>query len=53
MGNPYADVNWKKTLRVPSATHMHIMSQSHLENGYKFGIRYFPISNYYFSSGYY
>lgn len=47
MYNPYEHVVWGSAQRVPSATHMHLMSQAHLDNGYRFGIRHFPISNYY------
>ena len=46
MNNPYTDVDWQRALRVPSATHMHLMSQANLENAYGYGIRHFPISNY-------
>ena len=52
MYNPYENVNWSNVRRVPSATHMHLMSQSHFENGYRFGMRHFPISNYYPSAPY-
>ena len=52
MYNPYERVNWSNVRRVPSATHMHLMSQSHFDNGYRFGIRHFPISNYYPSAPY-
>lgn len=47
MTNPYQGIDWESVLRVPSATHMHINNQDNLENGYRFGIRHFPISNYY------
>lgn len=52
MNNPYTDVNWQRTFRVPSATHMHLMSQVNLENAYRYGIRHFPVSNYYPSAPY-
>ncbi len=45
--NPYAGVNWEEARRVPSATHMHLGNQTQLENAYRYGIRHFPISNYY------
>lgn len=45
--NPYANINWNSVKKIPSATHMHIPSQKILDNGYKYGIRHFPISNYY------
>ena len=32
---------------MPSATHMHLGNQTQLENAYRYGIRHFPISNYY------
>lgn len=47
MLNPYQDVDWKNVQRVASATHMHLRSQEHLDNGYRYGIRHFPMSNYY------
>ena len=50
--NPYRDVDWKTVLRVPSTTHMHIRTQASLDNGYRYGIRHFPISNYYPSAPY-
>ena len=52
MNQPYEDVNWDSVIRVSSATHMHLTSQEHLENGYRYGIRHFPISNYYPSAPY-
>ena len=52
MLNPYANVDWDAVQRIGSATHMHIMSQADLENGYRHGIRHFPISNYYPSAPY-
>ncbi len=47
MLNPYKNVNWESVKKIPSSTHMHIRNQEALENGYKYGIRHFPISNYY------
>ncbi|MBT4101138.1 MAG: hypothetical protein HOB49_03480 [Gemmatimonadetes bacterium] len=47
MHDPYADVKWQDVIRVASATHMHLGNQKQLENAYEFGIRHFPISNYY------
>ncbi|MDA0837044.1 MAG: hypothetical protein O2857_04605 [Planctomycetota bacterium] len=47
MNNPYQGIDWDSIQRVPSATHMHIYDQSCLDNGYRYGIRHFPISNYY------
>ncbi|MBT3342747.1 MAG: hypothetical protein HN712_13585 [Gemmatimonadetes bacterium] len=52
MHNPYAGVNWDQARLIPSASHMHLANQSHLENAYQFGIRHFPISNYYPSAPY-
>lgn len=52
MHNPYADVNWATAKRVPSASHMHLGNQVQLENAYRYGIRHFPISNYYPSAPY-
>ena len=52
MLNPYKYVNWKTVKKIPSTTHMHIMNQEALDNGYKYGIRHFPISNYYPSAPY-
>jgi len=45
--NPYSNINWESVNRIPSATHMHIPNQQILENGYQYGMRHFPISNYY------
>lgn len=47
MHNPYAEVNWNDANIVPSASHMHLGNQSQLDNAYRYGIRHFPISNYY------
>jgi hypothetical protein len=47
MNNPYSGVDWTSALRVASATHMHVPDQKTLENGHRFGIRHFPVSNYY------
>lgn len=47
MKQPYADTNWSAVLRVGSATHLHIKDQADLENGCRYGLRHFPISNYY------
>ncbi|OGV45872.1 MAG: hypothetical protein A2017_20940 [Lentisphaerae bacterium GWF2_44_16] len=52
MINPYKDVNWKSVQRIASATHMHISSQNSLDNACKYGIRHFPVSNYYPSAPY-
>ena len=52
MINPYEGVNWQRAIRVPSATHMHIVNQENLDNGYRYGVRHFPISNYYPSAPY-
>lgn len=52
MENPYAGINWKTVLRVGSATHLHATNQDALNNGYTYGIRHFPISNYYPSAPY-
>ncbi len=52
MHNPYARVDWKKVSRVPSASHMHLVNQRQLDNAYRYGIRHFPISNYYPSAPY-
>jgi hypothetical protein len=52
MINPYQEVDWKTVKRVASATHMHIKDRETLENGYKYGLRHFPISNYYPSAPY-
>ena len=45
--NPYADLDWGSVQRVASASHMHIDTQADLDNGYKHGVRHFPISDYY------
>lgn len=52
MDNPYADVNWRTVMRLASATHMHVPHQDALNNAYRYGIRHFPISNYYPSAPY-
>ena len=39
-------------MRIGSATHMHVTNQQVLNNGCKYGIRHFPISNYYPSAPY-
>ena len=31
---------------------MHIVNQENLDNGYRYGVRHFPISNYYPSAPY-
>lgn len=53
MINPYADIDWSSVSRIGSANHMHITDQKALDNGYRYGIRHFPISNYYPSAPYY
>ncbi|MDP6778442.1 MAG: hypothetical protein QGI83_16930 [Candidatus Latescibacteria bacterium] len=50
--NPYEGIDWSTVLRLGSATHMHMTNQETLENGYRYGIRHFPISNYYPSAPY-
>lgn len=50
--NPYEGVDWENAWRVPSATHMHLVNQSGLMNAHRYGIRHFPISNYYPSAPY-
>ena len=52
MTNPYEGVNWQSVIRIASATHMHLVNQSDLDNGYRWGLRHFPISNYYPSAPY-
>jgi len=52
MNNPYAGVNWQSVIRVASSTHMHLRNRDDLWNGYRYGIRHFPISNYYPSAPY-
>ena len=52
MLNPYKGLDWKTVKRVPSATHMHCQTQNTLDNGYRYGIRHFPVSNYYPSAPY-
>ena len=52
MFNPYENINWPSVMRVGSATHMHMTRQCDLDNAYKYGIRHFPISNYYPSAPY-
>lgn len=47
MHNPYAQVDWQQARFVPSASHMHLANQNQLDNAYRYGIRHFPISNYY------
>lgn len=52
MLNPYAHIDWSSVSRVASATHMHMTNQEALDNGWRHGIRHFPISNYYPSAPY-
>jgi hypothetical protein len=52
MHSPYAAVDWEQAKRVPSASHMHLGNQAQLENAYRYGIRHFPMSNYYPSAPY-
>ena len=52
MQNPYAGIDWTSVQRLGSATHMHMASQDALANGYRHGIRHFPMSNYYPSAPY-
>ena len=52
MINPYKCLDWQSVSKIGSATHMHIANQKELDNGYKYGIRHFPISNYYPSAPY-
>ena len=52
MDNPYEDVKWQSVIRVASATHLHLRNQHDLHNGYRHGLRHFPISNYYPSAPY-
>ena len=52
MLNPYKYIDWQSVSKIGSANHMHILSQKILDNGYKHGIRHFPISNYYPSAPY-
>ncbi|MBT5830199.1 MAG: hypothetical protein HOH77_08390, partial [Candidatus Latescibacteria bacterium] len=52
MTNPYKKIDWQSVQKVGSASHMHIANQKTLDNGYKHGIRHFPISNYYPSAPY-
>jgi hypothetical protein len=52
MIDPYAHIDWQTVTRVPSANHMHMTDQKSLDNGYRYGIRHFPISNYYPSAPY-
>ncbi len=52
MIDPYAAVDWNTVHRIGSANHMHITSQKALDNGYRYGIRHFPLSNYYPSAPY-
>jgi len=47
MLNPYEKINWQSVSRIGSATHMHMTDQELLDNGYRYGIRHFAISNYY------
>ncbi len=52
MRNPYEGIDWLTVMRIGSATHMHMANQQTLDNGYRYGIRHFPISNYYPSAPY-
>ena len=52
MRNPYEGIDWQSVMRIGSATHMHMANQRTLDNGYQYGIRHFPISNYYPSAPY-
>jgi len=52
MMNPYEGIDWNSALRVASSSHVHICNQKDLENGYKYGLRHIPISNYYPSAPY-
>ena len=52
MINPYEEIHWQSAIKIGSATHMHMTEQQTLNNGYKHGIRHFPISNYYPSAPY-
>jgi len=52
MINSYEEINWQSVMKIGSATHMHMTDQQTLNNGYKYGIRHFPISNYYPSAPY-
>lgn len=52
MQNPYQKIDWQSVKKIGSATHLHIANQKTLDNGYKHGIRHFPISNYYPSAPY-
>jgi hypothetical protein len=46
--NPYEDVQWEAIQYILSATHVHIENQEKLDKYYQhFGLRHFPISNYY------
>jgi len=45
--NPYQSTHWDTVIRIPSATHMHLTSQEEMDDGYRYGLRHFPISNYY------
>ena len=52
MIDPYKGIQWQSVLRIGSANHMHMTNQKVLDNGYRHGIRHFPISNYYPSAPY-
>ncbi|HVS96644.1 MAG TPA: hypothetical protein VHE54_09150 [Puia sp.] len=46
--NPYEGVQWNSCRYVLSATHVHVENQEKLDKYYQhFGLRHFPISNYY------
>jgi hypothetical protein len=46
--DPYADVDWRKVTYVTSTSHVHVETQEKLDLYYRqFGLRHFPISNYY------
>lgn len=48
--NPYEDVNFASTQRVPANTHEHIFNNFQMQNAYRRGIRIFACVNYYPSS---
>jgi len=52
MQNPYEGLNWQSAIRIASATHLHIRDQHYLDNGRRYGLKHFPISNYYPSAPY-
>lgn len=52
MYNPYRDVKWDNVMRISSASHVHLTTQEALNNGYRHGLRHFPLSNYYPSASY-